>query len=176
MDALAFGQGREDDMRMALAGLAAALIAGFSYAGAGPQLSDVEKAKVESEIKTSVASFVASVNAVDADRAFELFSASTDFREATNGVIDTSREAVLAKFREVYATLRSQDRKLADEHIVVLSPDLAMYTAGGTFALTDKDGKSTPAIPIAWTFLWRREGGRWEVVNAHQSFVAPNVS
>ena len=160
-------------MRTMTVVLAVVTLALASYAGAGPKLSDTERAKIESEIKAGVQAIVAAVNALDADKAFAHFSSSPDFREATNGSLTSSHEALLAKYREAYAKLRSQDRRVADEHITVLSPDLAMYTAGGTFLLTDKSGKSTPPIPIAWTFLWRREGTQWKVVNAHQSFVPP---
>lgn len=138
---------------------------------AGPQLSNGERSKVGGEIDATVQALVAAASAVDLDKTFAHFSSSSpDFRVADNGTIYAGRDALLAAYREVYGKLRSQDIRIADHHVTVLSRDLAVYTARGTFTATDKSGKTSPLTPFAWTFLWRREGTQWKAFNAHQSF------
>jgi ketosteroid isomerase-like protein len=89
---------------------------------------------------------------------------------ADNGMIYASRDAALAAFRDAFSQLRSQDIRIADHHVTVLSPDLAMYTSRGTFTSVDKSGKTSAPRSFAWTVLLRREGGHWKMLNVHQSF------
>jgi hypothetical protein len=163
----------EDMMRTTVVLLAVTMLALTSFAGPGAQLSSTDKVKVEAEVRAAVLGFVASVNAVDADKAFAYFSTAPEFRQANNAFFTASRDECVAKYREAYAKLTSMNRTLADEHVDVLSRDLAMYSAGGTFTTTDKAGKTTLPTPIAWTLLWQREPTGWKVINAHQSFVQP---
>jgi len=150
--------------------VAMATLALPSRAAASTQVSDAEKSRIASEIETIVQVIVAAANAVDVDKAFAHTSSSSDFRLADNGTVYDSREAALASFREGFSKLHSQDIRIADYHLVVLTRDLAMYTAKGSFTGTDKSGKTSASTPFAWTWLWRREGTQWKVFNAHQSF------
>ncbi len=139
-----------------------------SGASAGAKVS--EASKVRAEIEGAVQAVVAGANAVDVERTFASCSMSADFRMADNGVLYGSREATLAAFREGFGPLRSQDVRIADHQVIVLSRDLAMYTSLGTFTTTDKSGQASPARTWVWTVLWRREGTQWKMLNAHQSF------
>lgn len=141
-----------------------------SGATAVAQVPAVEASKIRTEVEAAVAAVVAGANAVDVERTFASCSTSGEFRMADNGAIYASREATLAAFRAGFGPLRSQDIRILEHQVSVLSRDLAMYTSLGTFTTTDKSGQASPARKFAWTALWRREGTQWRMLNVHQSF------
>lgn len=157
-------------MRHANAVFLMATLVVASAANAGQPVSEAEKSKVRTEIETAVKVMVAGANAVDVERTLASASSSPDFRMADNGTIYGSREATLAAFRPDFASLRSQDIRISEQHVAVPSHDLAVYTSRGTFTSTNKSGKTSPSTPFAWTILWAREGTQWKMLNIHQSF------
>ena len=134
------------------------------------QVTEAEASKIRVEIEAAVQAVVAGANAVDVEKTFASCSTSGEFRMADNGALYGSREATLAAFRAGFGPLRSQDIRIPEHQVVVLSRDLAMYTSLGTFTTIDKSGQASPARQFAWTALWRREGAQWRMVNVHQSF------
>lgn len=141
-----------------------------SRLSAGPQVSQADRSKITSQVEAAIQASVAAASVADAEKTFENVSSSPEFRMADNGMILGNREAALAAIRDGFSQLRSQDIRIADHHVTVLSPDLGMYTAQGTFTSTNKAGKTSAPRSFAWTVLMRREGPRWRMLNVHQSF------
>lgn len=105
---------------------------------------------------------------------FTHFSKSPGFRIADGEAVYDDFETARSTYKDVFARIRSQDVELGSQDVFVLAPDLAAYTGKGSFTSTYKTGETTPRRAFTWTFLWRRENGRWKIVRAHQSLGAPS--
>jgi ketosteroid isomerase-like protein len=139
-------------------------------ARAASRMTEAERGRVKAEIEAAVNALLSSARAADLEGCFANASGSADYRGIDNGILYRSARAWKDAFQDGFGRLRSQDIRVDTLDVLVLTPDLATSTGHGTFTSTSKTGDTTPRRPFAWTFLWRREDGRWKMIQAHQSF------
>ena len=89
------------------------------------------------------------------------------------GTLYTSLDPFRSFYTGIYATLQSDEIRLSESKIIVLSPATAIITASGTFSNVDKAGKVSPRIPLSLTLLWVREPAGWKILHIQESFGQP---
>lgn len=136
------------------------------------QLTETGRSSIGDTLLARTQAVAEGGNRVDLQATFGETSSSPSFFVADNGSL-FSRDSLLAAYKKGFAALRSQDIRIDEKHALVLSPDIGVVSAKGVFTSTDLKGKTSPATPFAWTFVWVRENGDWKWINGHQSFGAP---
>jgi hypothetical protein len=79
----------------------------------------------------------------------------------------------MAAVRQGSQAIAKLERRLADPHVTVLAPGVALLTSAGTTAFTLQDGRSFNG-PFAMSLLFVLRDGQWKVFHGHYSL--PNSS
>ncbi len=95
-------------------------------------------------------------------------SLPTLLRSASNGApqLRTSRAAIVDYF-DTFLRVKPQG-VVNESHVQVLSPTLAAHYGIYTFKLTNADA-STKTVGARFSFTYRKEGGRWLIIEHHSS-------
>lgn len=91
---------------------------------------------------------------------------------AAAGRVTTSRAALQMELQRFWTrvgrNMRDPRLVLGARHAVRLGPDAAAFT--GTYAIPHRTPEGAPhTLAGAWTFVFRREAGRWTIVQEHLS-------
>jgi Domain of unknown function (DUF4440) len=138
-----------------------ATCASGALADAGGPVKPAEAATIRVEIEARVRAMAAGAAAGDVEKTFADASMSPDFRMADSGSVYVDRDATLGAFKRDFLLLRSQDIRLTEQLVAVVSREVAMSTTRGVVSATYKSGTVIRDTPFVWTVLWTREGGRW---------------
>ncbi len=108
---------------------------------------------------------------VDADAVLAPTAGEDSLTLVVGDVLLSGHDAILARFRESYEPLRSQEHTLVEKQIRLLGPDvaLALVSAWGTY--TDDAGWTSDPVGLGVTFVFVRRGDEWRLTHAHQSFI-----
>lgn len=128
---------------------------------------DPEDPAVVATIDSIVQSMMEGAANVDADRV--LAPAGDDLTFITGEVMLSGLEPIRARFRETYAGLKSQQQKVIEKRVRLLSPDVAVLTAVSEGTYTDQAGWTSEPVGIGTTIVFVREKGQWRARHAHQS-------
>jgi hypothetical protein len=155
-------------------GLTASLVCLCAVAGctASPEPSAAEKQAIAAEIEQAVKSAY-DLKAPDVEKSFEKLYADTGrIVSASGGKVIASRDTLFAGIHAFWQYVGSNmrdpkwmwDRMLID----VLSRDAAVMTA--TYHVPHLTPRNMPhVIGGAWTAVFKRENGRWVIVQEHLS-------
>ena len=142
----------------------AALLALACASGAPAALTEVERSTIEREVTAAMDSLLAAAMRRDADAVFGRFAPGP---HADDGALAT-RDELERVYRPLYASTARLDLRMSRREVRVLSPDVAMVVAEGTFDATGRDGARQQGRN-AWTFVWERAPDGWRVLHQHQS-------
>jgi len=106
---------------------------------------------------------------VDADRVLEPAAGTGEVTFLTGNVMVSGIEPIRESFRKTYGGLVSQDQKIIDQRIRVLSADVAIATIVAEGTYTDKAGWTSEPVDIGMTIVFVKENGAWRIRHAHQS-------
>ncbi len=132
-------------------------------------LTDAERSAIEEKIKALHSESLAAAEKVDVDRMFASSSSAYEIGNINNGVFIPSLDALVAGFRELFATALGQDINVAETRVAVLGPNAAVLTAHGDFIATSKDGTMFES-PFAHTMVFAKIEDDWRIIHSHQSF------
>ncbi len=91
---------------------------------------------------------------------------------AVAGRVTTSRDTLAGEIRgfweRVGQNMRAPRFELGSSYVDLITRDAAVVTL--TYRIPHHTPRNTPhTVSGAWTMLWRRQGGRWRIVQEHLS-------
>lgn len=144
----------------AVAVLLAACAATPSFAEQGPDDEQVRQVRAATE------EWISTFNTRNAENITALYAPDAVLWGTVSKTIRTTRDEILEYFIES-ATRRPNLRMFLGEQHVRLYGDLA--TNSGYYTSRNPVDGQEIVIPMRFTFMYRREGGRWMIVNHHSS-------
>ena len=85
-------------------------------------------------------------------------------------VLLTDVEAINAYWEPSIQTRSGTNMIPSQEHVAVLSPDIALHVFKGDWSVLDLEGNVSSEGPITVTTLFVREDGEWKQLHYHQSW------
>ena len=123
------------------------------------------------QVAAATAEWISTFNTRDAARISALYAPDAILWGTVSKTIRTTPEEILEYFEESSAK-RPDLRMFLGEYHVRLYGDIAI-NSGYYTSRNPVDGQEV-VVPMRFTFTYRREGGRWVIVNHHSSrFAAP---
>ncbi len=163
-------------VRRAAAALAAGATAGCTgaaggEAGGGAGTAARDAALADTLTRQIVAAYDFSRPGVP-DRLLGLYAARGPVVSAAAGGVTTSRAALRAEIERFWTrvgqNMRGARFEVGERHLTPLGPDAAALTF--TYAIPHRTPEGRPhALAGAWTAVFRREAGRWAIVQEHLS-------
>jgi hypothetical protein len=124
-------------------------------------------------VLTANAALIDASNRLDTDAFFAAIIDSDETRIIQDGKLFKTRAEAMAAVRQGSQAIAKLERRLADPHVTVLAPGVALLTSAGTTAFTLQDGRSFNG-PFAMSLLFVLRDGQWKVFHGHYSL--PNSS
>lgn len=124
--------------------------------------SDIDKASVRAATEAWISTF----NASDLPGMSALYDAQAHLWGTTSPVLIASSQGIAGYFSAVFALQPAPGMVLNDVR-VRLYGDTAISTGGYTLALGAAAQRRS--IPARFSFVYRRTGGRWLIVDHHSS-------
>lgn len=135
-------------------------------------LSEAGRAAIADSVRAVVDNVFVSAARLDAAGLTRDFSTDPDARRAENGVLYLSVEQYRQMADSLYRLVSSLTPKRQQVHVVVLGPDAAAVTVPFTFTFRSKRGR-TGGGDAVWSAVVQRRGGRWQVIQSHESLAEP---
>jgi uncharacterized protein (TIGR02246 family) len=117
-------------------------------------------------VEAATREWISTFNTRDAARISALYAPDAILWGTVSKTIRTTPEEILEYFIES-ATKRPKLQMVLGEHIVRVFGDIAT-TSGYYSSRNPVDGQEV-VIPMRFTFMYRRDGDRWMIVNHHSS-------
>jgi ketosteroid isomerase-like protein len=161
--------------------VAAACVVGAAACDARPPAPDARRdprhdaALADTLVGTVVAAYDFSRPGVP-ERLAGLYPADGPVVSAAGGGVTTSRAALRAEIERFWARVGRNMREprfvVGERHVTPLGPDAAALTF--TYAIPHRTPEGRPhTLAGAWTAVFRRDGGRWVIVQEHLSDAPP---
>ena len=126
---------------------------------------------VSAQVAAATAEWISTFNTRDPARISALYAPDAILWGTVSRTIRTKPEEILEYFMES-ATRRPDLRKALGEYHVRVYGDIAI-NSGYYTSRNPVDGQEV-VIPMRFTFTYRRQGGRWMIINHHSSrFATP---
>jgi uncharacterized protein (TIGR02246 family) len=123
-------------------------------------------AEAAAEVAAATSEWISTFNSRDPDRIAALYAADAILWGTVSSSIRTTHQEILDYFTES-ATKRPNLRMFLGEYHVRIYGDIA--TNSGYYTSRNPVDGQDVVIPMRFTFTYRKEGGRWMVVNHHSS-------
>lgn len=106
------------------------------------------------------------------ERLLALYPDSGRVISAASGRVTTTRDTLAGEIRgfwqRVGQNMRSPRFELGNSYVDLITRDAAVVTL--TYRIPHLTPRNTPhTVSGAWTMLWRRQDGRWRIVQEHLS-------
>jgi ketosteroid isomerase-like protein len=129
-----------------------------------PTLTVTDKARIEAEVRQTVADYIAMVLAGDYETAYEFWGDFDDFIHAGDGRIFGDHDSWIAWMAN-HQPDEFQSWKNTDIHIAVLASNAAAYTMNfETVVVTNGEEARTTG---SWTYVMRKTDAGWRVVHSN---------
>ncbi|MBN2499533.1 MAG: hypothetical protein JXB38_02135 [Anaerolineales bacterium] len=137
-------------------------------------LSDVEKAKIESEVKAAVDTVIAGCETLDMEMAFAPFLDAPEFRmmRADGSLCDYG--TYIKENVDYLSTCASFDLTTVQTEIKVLSADLAIFSWVYNVVATLKNGEQDVFDSAGASFVFKKMDGAWKVIYYQESTQPPS--
>ena len=143
--------------------LIAFLFVAFPALSIAQHQADEEQVK---QVQTATAEWISTFNTRNAQRITALYAPDAVLWGTVSKTIRTTHDEILEYFNES-ATKRPNLRMFLGEQHVRLYGDVA--TNSGYYTSRNPVDGQEVVIPMRFTFMYRKEGERWMIVNHHSS-------
>jgi uncharacterized protein (TIGR02246 family) len=133
-----------------------------------PDLTEEQKATLADSIAAEVSGFWDAWAASDVDQGMS-FVADDATAVTFDGRILSGKATIDSTWRPMFDNVASQVIDFDETHITVFSSRLVCVQQRGTFTVTDMSGSVGLPIPFAYTSVWTRRDGQWQMVAGHRS-------
>lgn len=132
-------------------------------------MSDAERQAVAQGVRAQAESFVAAFRQLNAQPFLDQLANNESYGE--NGVFYPTRDSLLSAVGHFPKMFTSIDVTWEGEpRITVLGPDAAVFSSSFREVAQPTTGAAMRLHGV-WTGVYRRANGRWEIVQAHESYV-----
>jgi uncharacterized protein (TIGR02246 family) len=140
----------------------------------GAYLSEAQRRAVEDTVRKLIDATNRAVALRDVGALMRLYPDTGALSSAYNGRLVTSRDSVEATARAFFQDPKISTLKTTTDRVRVdvLAPDAAAFTVIGTLGWSEPTGK-TVTLPHAWSGVFVNRGGRWVILQEHDSGPAP---
>ena len=113
------------------------------------------------------------------ERLLALYPDSGRVISAVAGRVTTTRDPLAGEIRgfweRVGRNMREPRFELGNTYVDLITRDAAVVTL--TYRIPHRTPRNTPhTVSGAWTMLWRRQGGRWHIVQEHLSDTPESIA
>ena len=144
-------------------------------------LTEDQKAAIAAEIRQVVAEFWQTAEEVDTERWLSYWPPEIESYFQAEPALQVNMLNILTGADEVreywvpdFAARSANGIVLDNEHVAVLTEDLALHVSKGMFTVSDTLGDTTE--PASWTAttVWIRHAREWKNLHMHQSWISNN--
>jgi hypothetical protein len=136
-------------------------------------VSDVQKEKIQVEVKEVLNTFITGCEEANFEKASAVWLDSPDFVFLLNGRTYSYKEVM--EMKSAFDALLNQKCTIADEKFLVLDNSTVIYTANSRWEVNYKDGHSTIEDPEAIMIFFRKTDGIWKAAYLVDSFIEKTV-
>jgi len=140
----------------------------LSFFAAAAQADNTDADQDKSQISAATAAWIEAFNARDAQRIASLYAPDAVFWGTISPTLRVTPAAVLEYFQSSVTRRPKLRMDLVDEHPRVFG-DIAINTGAYTSREPRDEGEVVEAS--RFTFVYRREAGRWMIIEHHSSRV-----
>lgn len=145
------------------------ILAGGCAQPGAPALTDAQRAAIADTVRQHAAALYEDENRRSAEVFVAQMADGPDlFTYASTGRVFWAKDSLAKAARTRVASLRALTYTLRDARVLVLGPDAAVLTGSYGEAATDSTGKEL-AFNDAWTAVYQRRDGKWQIVHGHFS-------
>ena len=145
------------------------------------ELTEEMKTEIAAEIRQVVAEFWNSAETVDTERWLSYWPPEIESYFQTGPALQVNLLDILSSADDLrefwvpdFAARSANGIVLDNEHIAVLTEDLALHVSKGSFTVSDTLGNTTEPAPWTATTVWVRHAGEWKNLHMHQSWIPNN--
>lgn len=138
-------------------------------AAAPAALTAARKAAVLKEVEPVIKALFAAAEKLEVEAATALFADVPEFRYAGPDGKSFSHAELKKLAAEVWGGFARQALPIRSARTLVLAEDLVLYAWDGSNDMIAKDGAVLRADPMAGSYLFRKAGGAWKCIHAHES-------
>ena len=146
------------------------LIAGFIEPSNGQDLTSQQKSTIEKQVGTIFHEMVKAAENLDYDQ----LSKGVDDRYhagfIVNGSYFTQYDSLISSLKARSQGATRQSIVITKEKITVLSDSIVLLTAYGDSKIDLSSGSSF-TVKFYWSFVYKKTGDNWKVIQSHQSTV-----
>ncbi len=124
----------------------------------------MEKAVLEANSRMTQAD-----NSLDAEKFFAFILDSDKGPIIQDGRLFKTRAEALESVRTSFQQVTKIERKYDQTHVTILSSDVALLSAAGSYTATLFDGQTVMGGPFALSLVWVLRDGQWKVLHGHYS-------
>lgn len=124
--------------------------------------------KIENEITLTFDKSIKAGEKLDITEISENVNDSLKTGFIDNGIYFKSFDALMVGFKSGIQGLEYQKMNIDTKKITVLSENIALLTAHGTYSAKVIDGRILTG-EFAWTFVYSKIKGNWKVIHSHMS-------
>lgn len=151
------------------------LVAAIAGAGAcrdPEQIPTAERRAIADSLTTLVTAAYDFRRPDAVNRLLALYPDSGRVISAAAGHVTTSRDALAGEiggfWERVGQNMRDPHFEIGSSYVDLITRNAAVVTL--TYRIPHRTPRDTPhTVSGAWTMLWRRQGGRWQIVQEHLS-------
>jgi ketosteroid isomerase-like protein len=148
--------------------ISAAVLALAVVPSAAQSLSDVERSRIEQEVRQTVQNYVEAVKAKDLPNILSFWGDFDDFVHAGDGRVfgdhDKWTKWIAQNLPDEWLYWNN-----SDIHVAVLARDAASYTMNFEVAFVE-DGE-TKKVTGSWTYVFRKSAVGWQVVQSNGTHI-----
>jgi uncharacterized protein (TIGR02246 family) len=124
----------------------------------------IEKAVLEANAR-----MIQAGNSLDADRFFAFILDSDKGPIIQDGQLFKTRAQALESVQVGFQQVAKIERTYDQIYVTVLSQDVALLSATGSYTATLSDGQTQMKGPFAVSLVWVLRDGQWKVLHGHYS-------
>jgi hypothetical protein len=145
------------------------LVANYSCGTNNKPISDTQKEKIKTEVKTVVDAIFKGCEEANFDKAVEPILNSPEFVYTYNGNSFGYKQFVDA-IKPVFTTMTNQKVTITEEKYAILDNLTVLYSNNCKWLQNFKDGHSILIDPDAMIYIFKKQDGRWLLINGIESY------
>lgn len=149
--------------------LSALSILAAPAASQGQPSKDSTSQDVQKAVLSRLAEIQNAAQALDPDKVFSFVIENDKGALAQNGTLFLTREEALESTRQGFQGLANVSYRFDEQHVIVLSPTVALAVGEGESSATLDDGRTIGAHFVQ-SVVFVLTDGEWKVVHSHRSF------
>ena len=147
----------------------------FSCSTKEGKLSETEKDKMKTEVKTIVDGLIKNCNEANSDQVIAVALHSPEFRYVLNGHV-LNYEEYETEVKSMHGLLAGQKINILSENYSFPDNSSVLYVAEFSALENYKNGYARISESGSWSMLFKKTDNTWKMISGFESYTARNVS